>query len=73
MRALLTVGFCGGYTTFSAFSYETIVLLKDGEWMRAGWYVAGSVLLSLLGMFVGLALAHEGIAAHGQGSSSLGN
>jgi CrcB protein len=62
MRALLTVGLCGGYTTFSTFSYETAALLEDGEWTRAGLYVAGSVLLSLLGMFLGFALAREVIA-----------
>jgi CrcB protein len=59
MRALLTVGICGGYTTFSTFTYETAALLEDGEWTRAGLYVAASVLLSLVGMFIGFALARE--------------
>jgi fluoride exporter len=59
VRALLTVGFCGGYTTFSTFSYESVALLEDGEWTRAGVYVAASVLLSLVGVFLGLALARE--------------
>jgi CrcB protein len=66
MRALLTIGFCGGYTTFSTFSYETVALLKDGEWTRAGAYVAASVLLSLLGTFVGFGLAREVIAFRGR-------
>lgn len=35
LRALLTVGFCGGYTTFSAFSYETVAMVDQGEWGRA--------------------------------------
>ena len=59
IRALLTIGFCGGYTTFSTFSYETVALLEDGEWTRAGLYVGASVLLSLVGVFLGLALARE--------------
>jgi CrcB protein len=59
IRALLTVGFCGGYTTFSTFSYETMVLLESGEWLRAGLYVAASLLLSLAGTFLGFALARE--------------
>jgi fluoride exporter len=59
VRAFLTIGFCGGYTTFSTFSYETMALLEDGEWTRAGLYVAASVLLSLLGTLLGFALARE--------------
>jgi fluoride exporter len=59
IRALLTIGFCGGYTTFSTFSYETVALLEDGEWTRAGLYVGASVLLSLVGVFLGFALARE--------------
>lgn len=59
MRALLTIGFCGGYTTFSTFSYETVTLLEDGEWTRAGLYIAASVLLSVLGTLLGFAIARE--------------
>ena len=59
VRALLTIGFCGGYTTFSTFSYETVAMLEDGEWTRAGLYVGASVFLSLLGVFLGFALARE--------------
>ena len=46
-RLFLAVGFCGGYTTFSAFSYETIRLLEDGNHRRAALYVVTSVALSL--------------------------
>jgi fluoride exporter len=59
VRAFLTIGFCGGYTTFSTFSYETVALLKDGEWARAGIYITASVVLSLVGTFLGFALARQ--------------
>lgn len=56
-RAFLGIGFCGGYTTFSAFSYESVRLLQDGEWERVALYVVGSVLLSLVGALVGFRVA----------------
>lgn len=59
IRALLGVGFCGGYTTFSTFSYEALTLLEDGDWRRAGLYVALSVGVSLLATFAGFAAARE--------------
>jgi CrcB protein len=59
VRAFLTIGFCGGYTTFSTFSYETMALLEDGEWARAGGYITASVILSLIATFLGLALARQ--------------
>jgi fluoride exporter len=62
MRALLTTGFCGGYTTFSTFSYESVMLLEDGEYGRAAVYIALSVTLALLGVFLGFALANRLIA-----------
>jgi CrcB protein len=62
-RAFLTVGFCGGYTTFSTFSYETVALMEDGQWPRAGMYVALSVGLSVLATFLGIAAARELILA----------
>ena len=58
-RALLTTGLCGGYTTFSTFSYETAALIEDGDWTRAGLYVGLSLALPLLGTFVGFAVARE--------------
>ena len=61
LRALLTVGFCGGYTTFSTFSYEAVALLEDGEWGRAGVYIGLSLLLSLVAVFLGFALARQAI------------
>jgi CrcB protein len=56
-RLLLGVGFCGGYTTFSAFSYESLQLLESGAWGRASAYVLASVLLSLMGAVAGVGAA----------------
>jgi fluoride exporter len=54
VRALLTTGFCGGYTTFSTFTYDTMLLLEDGQTSRAGMYVVLSVALSLAGAWLGI-------------------
>ena len=56
MRALLTVGFFGAFTTFSTFAYETVLLVQRGEWERAAAYLLGSVLLGVLGLWAGLGL-----------------
>lgn len=53
-RALLTTGFCGGYTTFSTFSYETVALLQEGDWRRAGLSAALSLVVSFLAVWIGL-------------------
>ena len=65
-RVLLTTGFCGGYTTFSTFTYETMMLIEDGETMRAGLYIVLSVVLSLIGAWLGTAAARELIAVRAQ-------
>ena len=62
LRALLTVGFCGGYTTFSTFSYETVALMEDGEWSRATVYLALSVGLSIAATLLGLIASRELVA-----------
>lgn len=55
-RLLLVVGLLGGYTTFSSFSYETIVMLKDGYYAQAAGYVLGSCALGILACWLGLIL-----------------
>jgi len=46
-RVFLTVGICGGFTTFSTFSLDAWVLMERGEWGLAGGYIVGSVVLSI--------------------------
>jgi CrcB protein len=55
-RTLLTVGFLGGFTTFSAFSFEVFALYERGQVVEALIYVLASVVLSILGVFAGFHL-----------------
>jgi len=56
MKLFLTTGVLGGFTTFSAFSLDTALLIERHAYGQAAAYVVGSVLLSLLGVFAGLIL-----------------
>ena len=58
------VGVLGGYTTFSTFSYESVNLLSDRSYFYALWYIAGSVLLSVLGAWLGFVLARAITGGH---------
>lgn len=56
-RQFIMIGLCGGFTTFSAFSMQTLTLMREGETLRAGLNVALSVALCLLAVWVGYLLA----------------
>ena len=59
MRALLTTGFCGGYTTFSTFSYESFTLGRADRFVSAAVYVAVSVTGGILAACAGYLLARR--------------
>ena len=54
---LLGTGFCGGFTTFSTFSLETLELMQEGRPWTAAAYVSGSVAAGLVGVWLALRLA----------------
>lgn len=66
IRLFFMVGVCGGYTTFSSFSFQTLKLAEEGQWMRAGANVVFSVVLCLLAVWLGHLLA---LAIHGPKAS----
>ena len=57
MRLFVMVGLCGGYTTFSAFSLQTLSLMQEGAWGLASIYIVASVVLCVLAVWVGHVLA----------------
>lgn len=56
-RLFLMVGVCGGFTTFSSFSLETMNLIHDGQLWRAAFNIGGSLTAGLLGIWCGYAFA----------------
>lgn len=64
-RAFLGIGFCGGYTTFSTFSYEAFRLLQDGQWQRATTYMLASVVCALAGTLAGFYLGETMLRMRG--------
>jgi len=58
-RGALTIGFCGAFTTMSTFSYETVALVHDGAYWRAGLYGSGTIVGCLVATVLGMALANR--------------
>ena len=58
-RLFLTTGILGGYTTFSAFSLDAVLLYERGEWLLASVYVLTSVIAAIGGLVIGLALVRQ--------------
>jgi len=56
VRQFLMIGICGGYTTFSSFSLQTLRLAQDREWLYAGGYILLSVVLCLAAVWLGYVL-----------------
>ena len=56
-RLFFVTGFLGGYTTFSSYAWEALVLAEEGAWVRAGVYVVGSNLVGFAGVWLGATLA----------------
>jgi CrcB protein len=65
-RQFFMLGICGGYTTFSSFSLQTLRLAEDGQWIKAGANSVLSLILCLLGVWLGhvVALQINGMKGH---------
>ena len=58
-RLLVAIGFCGSYTTFSSYAFETFALWERGQWLLVAWNLLASNVLCLAGVLAGAALARS--------------
>ena len=65
LRAFITIGLCGAFTTFSTYSYEAFVLMQKGEWTKAGLYAFGSLVIGVLAIAAGFITAARMLRAGG--------
>jgi len=63
VRLFMTTGLLGGFTTFSTFSLDTVSLWERGQWGVAAGYIATSLVVSTVGLFLGLSLIR--LTGHG--------
>ena len=56
-RIGITIGFFGAFTTFSSFGWETVKMLEEGDWERAGIYVGASLIGGLIAVLAGIRIA----------------
>ncbi len=59
LRNGIQIGLLGGFTTFSAFSMDAIALFDQGLWLRGGLYIVTSVIVSLLGAYIGMSVGRN--------------